>query len=86
MIAMSTAERRVYLKLKAFLKGVFDDMHKQGDTILKLTTYHIKTLLFWLCEQNKREDTLSVQKLTDFTLAFLLKKYAYEEALALFYT
>jgi hypothetical protein len=55
MIAMSTVERRVYLILKAFLKGVFDDIHKQNDKVLKLTTYHIKTLLFWLYEQNKGE-------------------------------
>jgi hypothetical protein len=79
MMAMSTVEKRVFLILKAFLKGVFVNRHKEQDKELKLTTYHIKTLLFWLYEQNKGEDTWSVQKLTDIALAVFLEKLQVKE-------
>ena len=74
MLALSTVKRRVYLILKAFLKGVFENKHKQQDKELRLTTYHIKTLLFWLYEQYENEDSMSVQDLTDRALVYLLKK------------
>jgi hypothetical protein len=48
--AFSRVQRYVYLILKAYLKGIFEKLYKDEHRPLKIKTYHVKTILFWLFE------------------------------------
>ncbi|XP_045176594.2 uncharacterized protein LOC123537094 [Mercenaria mercenaria] len=71
---MSITQRRVFLILKAYLKGVFENNHREKGIELKLKTYHIKSLLFWLNENNDDDDKQPVQTVLQKALSSLRKK------------
>lgn len=43
---ISAVHRKVFIILKAFLKGIFEKNHRENGIELKRKTYHIKTILF----------------------------------------
>ena len=49
---MSQVQRDVFLILKSYLKGGFQSMHDslKPESELKLTTFHLKTALYWVSE------------------------------------
>ncbi|KAL4237811.1 hypothetical protein ACF0H5_002523 [Mactra antiquata] len=49
---MTPLQRKIFLCMKAFLKGVFDKTHKENNHEVKLKTFHIKHSLFWHYELN----------------------------------
>lgn len=49
---MTTLQRKVFLLMKAYLKGLFEIRHAEKNRNLQLKTYHIKNTLFWLFELN----------------------------------
>ncbi|XP_045176614.2 uncharacterized protein LOC123537109 [Mercenaria mercenaria] len=78
MESMSKTQRRVFLILKAYLKGVFEHNHRLKGTELRLKTYHIKNLLFWLYESNEENDKQPVQTILQKALGSLREKFCNE--------
>lgn len=75
---MTNTQRSVYLILKSYLKGTFEETHKKEGFELKLKTYHIKTLLFWLFESYQHTEGAdnyeTVYKVLHTALDFLRQK------------
>ena len=71
MHSASPAMMKVFLVMKAFLKGVFESFHERKGKELKLKTYHIKHLFFWLYEEVDVREIQSVPSLLEKTLKSL---------------
>ncbi|XP_060596554.1 uncharacterized protein LOC132750568 [Ruditapes philippinarum] len=65
MLSISPVQKKVFLIMKAFLKGIIEKRHAEIRKELTLKTYHIKHLMFWVYEE-KVEEMESV--------SYLLKK------------
>lgn len=80
---MTCVQRRVYLILKAYLKGTFEEIHMKEGLEIKLKTYHVKTLLFWLyesCQSSADEDNpKAVYSLLQTALDYLRNKLVMRE-------
>ncbi|KAL4237691.1 hypothetical protein ACF0H5_002405 [Mactra antiquata] len=48
---LTAVQRKVYLILKSYLNGILKKKHEELGIELKLKSYYLKTVLFWVCEQ-----------------------------------
>ncbi|XP_060596553.1 uncharacterized protein LOC132750566 [Ruditapes philippinarum] len=55
MLSISPVQKKVFLIMKAFLKGVIEKRHAELRKELTLKTYHIKHLMFWVYEEKVGE-------------------------------
>ncbi|XP_045176564.2 uncharacterized protein LOC123537073 [Mercenaria mercenaria] len=81
--SMTNVQRRVFLLLKCFLKGIFEEKHMKEGIEMKMKTYHVKTFLFWLYESYNHsaevDDFETVYVLLQTALGFLRSKLIEKE-------
>lgn len=72
--------RNIYIILKSYLKGTFEKRMHNVNITNKLRSYHMKTIMFWMCERmantfwNEQNTLFALNKVLDFLKKSLQSK------------